>query len=113
MLTALIGLILIVLVLIWRKLDCQIRGHAASVKAASEGTNKYPGQMAGEIGRIRTTPTPSLLYKTLHTVTESLRLSFRPHTKIRAVWGFSPTVRRWYSLNLRRRMRPRVGALYE
>ena len=53
----------------------------------------------------------SLLYKTLHTVTDSLRLSLRPHTKIRAVWGFSLTVRRWYSLNLRRRMRPCIGAI--
>jgi hypothetical protein len=61
----------------------------------------------------RVSPAQSLLYKTLHTVTEFLRFSFRPHTKIRALWGFPPTVRRWYSLNLRRRMRPRIGELYE
>ena len=67
----------------------------------------------GQARCFRVSPAQSLFYKTLHTVTEFLRLSFRPRTKIRAVWGFFPTVRRWYSLNLRRRMRPRIGALYE
>jgi hypothetical protein len=52
MLTTLIGLILIVIVLIWREIDSRIRDHAASVKAASEEMNKYLAQMAGEIGSI-------------------------------------------------------------
>jgi hypothetical protein len=55
MLTTLIGLILIVLVLIWRDIDSQIRDHASLVKAASEETNKYLGQMVGEIGRMHRT----------------------------------------------------------
>jgi hypothetical protein len=80
----------------WRRLACRKK---------QSSKHNTPGDFVS--------PTLSLLYKTLHTVTEFLRLSFRPHTKIRAVWGFSPTVRCWYSLNLRRRMRPRIGALYE
>lgn len=55
MLTTLIGLILIVLLLIWREIDSQIRDHAASVKAANEETNKYLAQMAGEVGSMHST----------------------------------------------------------
>jgi hypothetical protein len=54
-LTILIGLILVVLVLIWRDIDSRIRDHSTSVKAASDETNKYLGQMAGEIGRMHST----------------------------------------------------------
>jgi hypothetical protein len=79
----------------------------------SNNPHRLDSLLYGQAHCFRVPPAQSLLYDTLHTVTESLRLSFRPHTKIRAVWGFSPTVRRWYWLNLRRRMRPRIGALYE
>jgi hypothetical protein len=46
MLTTLIGLILIVIVLIWRDLDGRIKDHAASARTASAKANKSLAQIA-------------------------------------------------------------------